>query len=51
MTDNEQKLIRIIRESNDPEAALVIAVGIITDYLRQPELYRESFPASLGESS
>ena len=51
MSNNEIELIRIIRESKDPEAALILAVDIITDYLRRPELYQESFPASLGESS
>ena len=33
MTQNEMELIRIIRESEDPAKALVIAIQIITEYL------------------
>ena len=35
MNENEQKLIGLIRESDDPEKALMIAVEVITDYLKQ----------------
>lgn len=35
MTDNEIKLIQMIRESKNPEDALLTAVGIITSFLEQ----------------
>lgn len=39
MTENEIKLISLIRNSNDPEKALLIAVEIILHYLEQPESF------------
>lgn len=35
MNENERKLIGLIRESDDPERASVIAVEVITGFLRQ----------------
>lgn len=35
MNENEMKLIGMIRESDDPEKALEVAVGVITNFLRQ----------------
>ena len=35
MNENEMKLIGMIRESDDPEKALTVAVEVITDFLRQ----------------
>lgn len=35
MNEWEQKLIGMIRESDDPERAMVIAVEVITDFLGQ----------------
>lgn len=35
MNDLERKLIGMIRESDDPEKAMVIAVEVITDFLGQ----------------
>lgn len=37
MTDNERKLINIIREHNDPELALIKATEIIVEYLSHLE--------------
>lgn len=37
MTNNEQELIYIIRNSKDPDRALQIATEIILDYLMQRE--------------
>lgn len=34
MTENEQKLIDMIRNSKDPEKSLIIAVNIIVDFLK-----------------
>jgi hypothetical protein len=34
MTDNEVKLIEMIRNSKDPEKALITAVEIIVDFLK-----------------
>lgn len=35
MTDNELKLLAMIRESEKPDEALLTAVGIITSFLEQ----------------
>lgn len=35
MCENEKKLIGMIRESDDPGKALIIAVEVITSYLTQ----------------
>lgn len=34
MTENEVKLIEMIRNSKDPEKALITAVNIIVDFLK-----------------
>ena len=39
MTENEMKLIEVIRESSDPEKALVTAIEIILRFLEQPESF------------
>lgn len=36
MTNNERELLNTIRQSNDPEKALITAISIITAYLKQP---------------
>ena len=35
MTNTELELLNLIRNSDDPEQALLIAIKIITDYLKQ----------------
>ena len=35
MTQNEMELIRIIRESEDPAKAMVMAIQIMTDFLEE----------------
>lgn len=42
MTNRETELLHIIREADDPEAALKTAVEIITSFLQQHESCRES---------
>jgi hypothetical protein len=37
MTENEMELIRIIRENDNPEQALTMAVETILTYLKQHE--------------
>ena len=37
MTDNEKELIRIIRENDNPEQALMAATVIILGFLKQHE--------------
>jgi hypothetical protein len=39
MTENEIELIRIIRENDNPDQALKMAVTIILDFLKQHESY------------
>ena len=43
MTKNEQELLTLIHESNDPVKALVIATEIITAYLVQSGSYQSPF--------
>ena len=37
MTENEKELIKIIRENDNPEQALMTATVIILDFLKQHE--------------
>ena len=41
MTDNEQKLLNIIREHDNPEQAFEIALKIIIEFLEQNEPSQE----------
>lgn len=34
MTDNEKELVNIIRHSDNPDAAIEIAMGVILDFLK-----------------
>lgn len=45
MTKAEQRLFEIIRHDENPQEALMIAIGIIYDYLKQPQSYQQ---ASVG---
>lgn len=36
MTENEMKLLEMIRKNDNPEQALLTAVGVIIDYLSHP---------------
>ena len=35
MSNNELELIELIRENDDPERALIVALEVIADYLAQ----------------
>ena len=45
MTDNELKLIELIRENDNPEEAIITAVSIITSFLEQAQSYSRQAPA------
>ena len=47
MTDNEIKLIELIRENDNPEEAIVTAVNIITSFLEQLGSFEGQAPADL----
>ena len=47
MTDNEQELIKLIRENDNPEQALMTATVIILDFLKQHESSEVQAPACL----
>ncbi len=47
MNENEMKLIGMIRESDDPEKAMMVAVEVITSYLRQHGSSGGQAPADL----
>lgn len=49
MTENEMDLIRIIRENDNPEQALTMAVETILLYLRQHGSFQEQAAADLRE--
>ena len=41
MTKNQETLINLVRESTDPTKALLVAVKIISDFLKQPQSLKE----------
>ncbi len=45
MTDNEKELIKIIRENDNPEHALMTAAVIILGFLKQHESFVGQVPA------
>lgn len=47
MTPNEIELLNIIRESEDPERAMQVAIEIICQYLKQPESFESQAVACL----
>ena len=47
MTENEKELIRLIRENDNPEDALMKTAVIILDFLKQHESYQEASVACL----
>lgn len=49
MTDNERKLINIIRENDNPVQALSTAVFIVLGYLKQHESSQGQAPVGLQE--
>ena len=49
MTDTEQELIDLIRQSSDPAVTLKKAVEVITSVLAQLESSQEPSPAALQE--
>ena len=49
MTDHEKELIKLIRENDNPEQALLTAAVIILGFLKQHESSEEQAPASLRE--
>ena len=49
MTDNEKKLIKMIRDHNNPEKAMAIAVAVICWHLGQPRSSATPSVADLQE--
>ena len=49
MTENEMELIKLIRENDNPETALTVAVETILLYLKQRESSQEQAVAALRE--
>ena len=45
MTDNELKLIKLIRENDDQDVALVTAIETILLFLEQPQSFGVQDPA------
>ena len=50
MSENELKLINIIREHDTPTRAIEIAIGIMLEFLAQGESSQEQPPAYQQES-
>ena len=49
MTEKEMELIRILRENDNPERALMAAATIILGFLKQLESSEEQVPVCLRE--
>ena len=49
MNDNELELINLIRNNDDPGAALMTAAAVILDFLKQLESSEEPAAACLQE--
>ena len=47
LSENGFELIRIVRENDNPEQALMVAATIILGFLKQPESSEEQVPAYL----
>lgn len=47
MTENELRLIEMIRDNDNKEEAITTAVNIILSFLEQPESFGVQAPASL----
>lgn len=47
LCQNEEELLRIIRVNDNPEQAVMTAIDIILDYLRQPESFEARAAAYL----
>ena len=51
MTENELKLIELIREHDNPEEAIITAISIITSFLEQPQSFEGQVVVGLQELS
>jgi hypothetical protein len=51
MTNNEHELINIIRNHNNPEQAIEIAIKVMLEFLAQDELSQEPLPVFQRESA
>ena len=51
MTDNELKLINMIRNSNNPKKAMVIAIDAICWYLKQSQSFAKPSVVDFQESA
>lgn len=51
MTQNEQELIDLIRSNKDPQNAMMVAIDIICQYLKQRESSQEPSVAVQQESA
>lgn len=47
LCENEEELLQIIRENDNPDLAVQTAIDIILDYLRQPESFEARAAAYL----
>lgn len=51
MTENEIKLINIIREQDNPVQALMVAINTILSYLMQHESFPKPLPVAPREQA
>lgn len=51
MTDNERKLLNIIRDHDNPTQALEIAFNLLIDFLTELEASQYTSPAHRDESA
>ena len=51
MTEKEKELISLVREAENSENAMCVAVGVILEFLERLESSQEQCPVCLRESS
>ena len=44
MTENETKLLSLIRSDNNPSEAIAVTIRVISDFLTQPLSFQEASP-------
>ena len=47
LRENEEDLLKIIRENDNPEQAVLTAIEVILEYLKQPESFEAQAAAYL----
>lgn len=49
MTEREIRLVNLVNEHDNPEQAIMVAIQVICDYLKQSQSFVEPSPVDLQE--